>query len=397
MIFFAVVLGILGMVYGYVGLRTIIPAGFAHPWNLILWLFLAVLLILPFLPLLLRFYNIESGWLDYSGWVGYVGLGFLFLVFVMVLLRDVGWLVVMAGGKTYDVIASLFSSRPTEPSITDPARRTLILNLLNLGIISISASLVSYGLINARRRPRVVEIPIPITDLPDDLAKLRIVQITDIHVGPTIKRGFVQAIVEQVNGLEADIIVFTGDLADGSVAHLQDDVAPLAELKARQAKFFVTGNHEYYSGVESWLQEVSRLGFTALLNEHRIIEHGQAKILIAGVPDHSGYQFSKDHTIDINKALEGASQADVRLLLAHQPRTIHKASRAGFDIQLSGHTHGGQFIPWKYLVALEQPYVAGLHKHDQTWIYVSNGTGYWGPPLRIGAPPEIALIRLIRA
>ena len=397
MVFLAIVIGILSTMYGYVGWRIIIPAGFVYPWNLILWLLIAALLILPFLPLVLRFYKIEKSWLDLLSWIGYIGLGFFFLTFILLLLRDLGWLIVIAGGKTYVLISSIFSHLPGRIAGADPISRTLILNYLNLGIVSLSAGLTVYGLFSARRRPRMVEISIPIPDLPDDLASLRIVQITDIHVGPTIKKNFVQAIVDSVNALDPDIIAFTGDLADGTVAHLRNDVEPLNDLKAHYAKYFITGNHEYYSGVKSWLEEISQLGFIVLQNEHQVIEHGHAKILIAGVPDYSGRQFSKDHAIDMGKALEGAPQVDARLLLAHQPRTIYEAASAGFDIQLSGHTHGGQFIPWKYLVSLEQPYIAGLHKHGPTWIYVSNGAGYWGPPLRIAAPPEIALIKLIRS
>lgn len=397
MIFFAIVIGILSMMYGYVGWRIIIPAGFSYPWNMILWLILVLLLILPFLPLVLRFYNIEKSWLDLLSWIGYIGLGFFFLTFVLVLLRDLGWLIIIAGGKAYALITTIFGRPSLRSTAADPVRRTLILNLLNLGIVSLTGGLSAYGLFSARRRPRVIEIKIPIADLPEDLTNLRIVQITDIHVGPTIKKNFVRSIVDRANALDPDIIAFTGDLADGSVAHLRNEVQPLIDLKARYAKFFITGNHEYYSGVESWLKEISQLGFTVLQNEHRIIENGNAKILIAGVPDYSGRQFSKDHGIDISKAIEGAPRVDAKLLLAHQPRTIYEAAAAGFDLQLSGHTHGGQFIPWKYLVALEQPYVAGLHKHGPTWIYTSNGAGYWGPPLRIGAPPEIALIKLVRA
>jgi predicted MPP superfamily phosphohydrolase len=206
-----------------------------------------------------------------------------------------------------------------------------------------------------------------------------------------------ETIVEQANALAPDIVAFTGDLVDGSVPHLRHEVAPMAELAARYGRYFITGNHEYYSGAEPWVEEADRLGFDVLLNEHRVLQHGTGRILLAGVTDYSAGQFVKRHASNPEVAISGAPSCEVKILLAHQPRSLYAALPLGFDLQISGHTHGGQFFPWNLLAALGQPYIAGLHKHENMWIYVSRGTGYWGPPLRLGARSEMTVIKLIKA
>lgn len=254
------------------------------------------------------------------------------------------------------------------------------------------------GYVNARRVPRVVNVDIPLAELPPALAGFTIVQISDIHVGPTIKRDYVQAIVERVNGLGADLVAITGDVVDGSVGELAPHTAPLAGLQARHGSFMVTGNHEYYSGAAPWVVEFKRLGLSVLMNEHAVLEHGGARLLIAGVTDYSAHLFDEAQRSDPARALLGAPAAPTRLakiLLAHQPRSADAAEAAGFDLQLSGHTHGGQFWPWNLFVRFQQPYTAGLHRHGRLWVYTSRGTGYWGPPKRFGAPAEITRIRLM--
>jgi hypothetical protein len=249
----------------------------------------------------------------------------------------------------------------------------------------------------ALRIPDVVELDIPIENLPDEFDGFRIAQITDIHVSSIIKRRFVQGVVDKVGEMKPDLIALTGDLVDGSVQQLGFDVAPLAELSAPNGKYFITGNHEYYSGVGQWLAETARLGFDVLLNEYRVIERGAAKMILAGVTDYSGGQFFPDHMSDPHKAISGAPNDGVKILLAHQPKSIFEAAKAGFDFVLSGHTHGGQYFPYHFLAALAQPYVRGLHKHGNTRIYVSKGTGHWGPQIRIGAKSEITAHRLVKA
>jgi len=290
------------------------------------------------------------------------------------------------------------------------------LALLPLGLVlapaqfqsaqSLSAALVAglgvlatvVGFVGARRRARVVEVEVPLRNLPPQLHGFSIAQISDVHVGATIRRTYVERIVEAVNALKPDMIALTGDFVDGPVQELAPHTAPLSRLNAPHGAFFVTGNHEYYSGANAWTAEFRRLGLRVLLNEHEVIEHNGAPLVIAGVTDLSAHHFNPAQRSDPQAALAGApSNAAARILLAHQPRSADAAARAGFDLQLSGHTHGGQFWPWTLFVRFWQPFTAGLHRLNALWVYVSRGTGYWGIPNRFGAPSEITRLRLVTA
>ncbi len=267
-----------------------------------------------------------------------------------------------------------------------------------IGVPLLALAVTALGYINARRTAAVVRVDIPIAGLPAELDGFCIVQISDIHVGPTIKGPYLDGIVDRVNALQPDLVAITGDLVDGSVGELGAHVAPLSRLRSREGSFFVTGNHEYYSGAAQWTAELERLGVHVLTNRHVTIARGAATLVLAGVPDWSAHHNERAHRSDPRAALSGApADAAVRVLLAHQPRSAAAASEAGFDLQLSGHTHGGQFWPWNLFVRLQQPYTAGLHKLGAMWVYVSRGTGYWGPPKRLGAPSEITRIRLVSA
>lgn len=265
-------------------------------------------------------------------------------------------------------------------------------------VVAATLVVTAIGAMNARRTARVVSVDVPIAGLPPALAGYTIAQISDIHVGPTIKAPYLEAIVDRVNALEADAVAVTGDLVDGTVRDLGPHVAPLARLRARDGVFFVTGNHEYYSGADPWIRELRRLGLRVLLNEHVPVRRDGATLVLAGVTDVSAHHFDSSHRSDPVAALAGAPPgAAARVLLAHQPRSAVAAVRAGFDLQLSGHTHGGQFWPWNLFVPLQQPFTAGLHRFEGMWVYVSRGTGYWGPPKRFGAPSEITRVRLVPA
>jgi predicted MPP superfamily phosphohydrolase len=307
---------------------------------------------------------------DRLTWAGMLCLGLFSSLLVLSVLRDLLLLALaLAGG----------------PDLREASAAAVALLALAFSAI---------GYFNARRPARVKRVPIPLAGLAPGLAGFCIVQISDIHVGPTIKQAYLQAIVDRVNALEPDLVAITGDLVDGSVAELRGHVAPLAQLRSRHGSFFVTGNHEYYSGVDGWTAELRRLGVRVLHNEHVVLQHGGAALVLAGVPDFSGRHFDAGHASDPAAALRGAPEDAPRILLAHQPRSAPAAAAAGFHLQLSGHTHGGQFVPWNWFVPLQQPYTAGLHKLGGLWIYVSRGTGYWGPPKRLGAPSEIAELRL---
>jgi predicted MPP superfamily phosphohydrolase len=251
------------------------------------------------------------------------------------------------------------------------------------GVVALGLFATAIGFVLARMSPAVVQVDIPIAGLPAQLHGFRIAQITDIHVGPTIRRGYLQRIVDKVNALQADLIAITGDVVDGDVPSLRNHVAPLQGLKAREGVALVLGNHELYSGAPAWVREFRRLGLQVLLNEHFIVRRDTATLAVAGVTDHSTGRFFSDMACDPHAAIRGAGEcADVRLLLAHQPITATAGSDAGYHLALHGHTHGGQWWPWNHFVRMQQPVVKGLHRFGRMWSYTSVGTGYWGPPKR---------------
>jgi len=311
---------------------------------------------------------------DRLAWAGSLAMGLFSSLFVLTLLRDA--LLLLAWALPWSLPGLAGDSAVAVP-------------LLGLGV-------TLWGFVNARRTAAVVSVDVPIAELPAALHGFTIAQISDIHVGPTIKRPYLRRIVEAVNALKADMVAVTGDLVDGSVNDLGTHVAPLASLSSRHGTFFVTGNHEYYSGAPAWVAELRRLGLKVLMNEHVVLDHGAASLVVAGVTDHSAHHFDPAQRSDPHAAIAGApGHATVRVLLAHQPRSAEAAEQAGFQLQLSGHTHGGQFLPWNLFVRLQQPFTAGLHKLRRLWVYTSRGTGYWGPPKRFGAPSEITRLRLV--
>ena len=315
-------------------------------------------------------------------WIGLVCMGLFSSLFVLTAVRDVGLLLATGAAMLWPMAAS------APASLVVPSARAVAIA---------AAAITLWGFANARRTARVVRVDVPIAGLPSALEGFTIAQVSDVHVGPTIKRPYVQAIVDAVNRLDVDLVAVTGDLVDGSVRDLAEHVAPLAGLRSREGVFFVTGNHEYYSGAAAWVQELRRLGLSVLLNQHAVIRRGDARLVVAGVTDFSAGHFDRSEASDPAAALAGSPAGAVRLLLAHQPRSALTAEAAGFDLQLSGHTHGGQFLPWTFLVRLQQPFTAGLNRWRGMWVYTSRGTGYWGPPKRFGAPSEITLLRLVAA
>jgi len=389
-----IVLFILSLGYVYIGWRLIEPAILVFPWNIIAWSILALLFVLPFISsLLMRYYE---NWTDPFSWIAYVSLGFLSLIFTLSLLRDLSFFTWYTLMKGYIFSKSLFSATVAEVK-ANPSAGQFLLKFSNFVILGVSAVLTAYGIFQARRKPSSVRIAVPIAGLPAEFNGFKIVQITDIHAGLTVKRNWIEKLVREIRNLQPDLIAFTGDLADGTVPHLSAEVAPLRNLHAPYGKFFITGNHEYYSGVGPWIEEAGRLGFDVLINEHRLIHLNGSSIVLAGVTDSSGGQFFEHHRSDPKAAVQTAPQDKVKILLAHQPRTLYKAESMHFNLILSGHTHGGQFFPWNFVASIGQPYISGLHNHRGTWIYVSKGTGYWGPPLRLGARSEITVITLQQA
>jgi predicted MPP superfamily phosphohydrolase len=389
----ALILTILLVLHGYVALR-VAPA--LSAWPLIQVALCALLALsaiaIPGALLVLR----QRGGALSAGsrhlkTAGFLMVGLASSLLMLTLLRDVALgLLQVADWVIPDAWAGT-----GWPAAWPDASRFGELSALAVPLLGLSAA--SAGWLGARRTAAVRRVDIPIAGLPTALEGFTIVQLSDIHVGNTIGRDYVEAIVRRANSLRPDLVAVTGDLVDGTVARLAHDVAPLAQLRSRHGTFFVTGNHEYYSGAGPWLAEFQRLGFQVLLNRHVVIERAGARLAIAGVTDFSGHHFGEAHRSDPAAAIRGApDNLGVKILLAHQPRSAAAAAEAGFDLQLSGHTHGGQFLPWNFLVRLQQPYTAGLARLHSMWVYTSRGTGYWGPPMRLGAPSEITHIRLVR-
>ena len=373
--------GLSALLHAYVGWR-VVPALMAWPGAaLVLALVLVgstVLMPLGFLARRLR----SRRKAQLLAWGGMLAMGLFSSLFVFTVLREVALL----------LTALLAWAWPQALPVGAITRWSAV------AVAGAAALVTLIGAWNARRTAGVVAVDIPIEGLPEALQGFTIAQISDIHVGPTIGAGYVHGIVDAVNRLGADMVAVTGDLVDGSVADLASHVAPLARLSSRHGTFFVTGNHEYYSGAHAWIAELRRLDVQVLLNEHVVLQHGDAALVIAGVTDPSAHHFDPTHRSSPQASLAGApAHAVVRVLLAHQPRSAAAAADAGFHLQLSGHTHGGQFWPWNHFVRLQQPFTAGLYRWKALWVYVSRGTGYWGPPKRIGAPSEITHLRLVAA
>ncbi|MCC6072336.1 metallophosphoesterase [Massilia sp. GCM10020059] len=369
------VVALSALLHLYVGMRLLPAVEPEGVWLAAVYGLLAVSALLVPAGLLASGFR-RLGWSDQLSWAGMLAMGMFSSLLVLTVLRDVTLLILAligGAGETFD----------RGSAIAVP-------------LLALAATLA--GFFNARRLARVVEVDVPIPGLPKSLHGYSIAQISDVHIGPTIKRSYLEAIVARVNGLKPDAIAITGDLVDGSVQRLAAHTAPLASLSAPDGAFFVTGNHEYYSGASEWIAELRRLGLTVLINEHVVRERGGDGVMIAGVTDYTAHHFDPSHRSDPRAAAAHApSNVKARLLLAHQPRSAEAAAAAGFDLQLSGHTHGGQFYPWNLFVPLQQPFTAGLNQAGAMWVYTSRGTGYWGPPKRFGAPSEITLLRLVAA
>lgn len=274
----------------------------------------------------------------------------------------------------------------------DPARRTTLSRIFAGSIAFLGASLGGIALRNALNGFSVVEVEVTLERLPQEFDGFRIVQLSDVHVGPTIGREFVERMVDAANALAPNLVAITGDLVDGSVENLRAHTEPLSRLEASDGRYFVTGNHEYYSGADDWIDEVARLGISTLRNESIRLTRSEASLLIAGVTDHRAAEFGD--APDLTRALRARQKDEEVVLLAHQPREITEAMKHDVGLQLSGHTHGGQFWPWNWVVYLVQPVVSGLARFGRTQIYVNSGTGYWGPPMRLGTESEITLVTL---
>ena len=380
-VFFAIASLVMGSAHRYVWARLVRDVGLPAPWAKAATVALVVLFILLMSGFIaFRFVPRSIG--APVMWVVYTWLGVLFFLVVALGLSDLLRLLTMG----------LHGGGP----LADPERRRAISRLFAGAAALIGLGASAVGVVSALSPVAVKRVRVKIGRLTSAASGMRIVQLSDVHVGPTIGKGFIEDVVRRVNALKPDVVAITGDLVDGSVDELREHVAPLANLAAKHGVYFVTGNHEYYSGADEWIAHLRKLGVKVLRNE-RVRIAGDDGFDLAGIDDHSSADFGHGHGSDLAKALAGRDAERACVLLAHQPRGIALADQLGVDLQLSGHTHGGQMFPWNLAVRLQQPFVAGLHKLTHAQIYVSKGTGYWGPPMRVGAPAEITEIELVSA
>jgi len=383
-IFIAVVLLIIGGIHYYLWTRLVRDTHLPPPWPVLATA--AIVLLASGMPIAVTLVRRHATSASLVVWPAYLWMGLMFLLFVGLATVDAGRLLVWLARRTAGAVP------------VDEERRAAVARLSAAIVTAFSGGLAAVGVSAARGPIAVRRVDVSLPRLPAAHDGLRIVQITDIHVGPTIGRTFLADVVASINALDPDIVAITGDLVDGSVAELHDAVAPLADLRARHGAYFVTGNHEYYSGAEAWVAELARLGIRVLRNERVTIGQGADAFDLAGVDDHSAETHGGlPHRQAIERAFAGRDASRALVLLAHQPRAFTDAARLGVGLQLSGHTHGGQVWPFGLLVRLTQPFLAGLHRRGDSQIYVSRGTGYWGPPMRLGAPAEVTHLVLRRA
>ncbi|MBV8518882.1 MAG: metallophosphoesterase [Acidobacteria bacterium] len=361
--------------FAYAGRPLLAGAAAAGIAPAVAWIALVALSALGILPMLFR-RSETLAQRTLVHWTGYATLAIFSTLLVLVALTD-------AARVLYWLARWLFAAQ-TWPLVDARA--------LSLGILAAALALTLVGLVQARC-PRVRHVAVRIDELPPELDGYRIVQWSDVHVGPTIQRRFVESLVERTNALAPDAVAITGDLVDGLLDELREQVQPMRDLRARDGVFYVTGNHEYYWRASEWIPALESLGLQFLKNDHRVITRGDAKLVIAGVTDPMGRY---THKQDPDRALASAPRDAVKVLLSHRPQTAEAANRLGAHLQLSGHTHGGQFFPFNLIIKRFQPIVAGLHRVGGLWLYVNRGTGYWGPPSRLAVGGEITVIQLTR-
>src|SRR5215471_11771286 len=382
-VFIAVAVGLLGGIHYYLWVRLARDPHWPPPWGAVLARFFLLAAVgVPAAAILSRgrTHTIAG---QVAVWSAYTWLGVMFLLFTAVLFTDVGRLLVG------------IARRISDNGLIDADRRTFVARLTAAAIATVVSGLTAVALRSALRPVEVRRIRVRLARLPRTQHGLTIVQITDLHVGPTIGRDVVEDIVTRTNALAPDIVAITGDLVDGTVAELRDAVAPLANLRARHGVFFVTGNHEYFSGAEAWLNELPRLGIRVLANERVSIGDGEASFDLGGIEDRSAHRYGGLSTeAALARALDGRDPKRELVLLAHQPRSMLDAAPFGVGLQISGHTHGGQIWPFGYLVRLQQGFFPGLHRRGDAQLYVSRGTGYWGPPMRLAEPAELTHLTL---
>jgi predicted MPP superfamily phosphohydrolase len=382
-VFLAVITLVVGGVHYYLYSRLVRAPELGATWSRAGgYVFLALGLFMPIGMAVGRF--VDRSVAKVIAAIAYGWMGLAVLLFFLLVASEV----VRAGVTGWHAV----SAAPL-----DPERRTFLSRSIAGAVSFFAVGLAGMGTASALGKVAVEKVRVTLARLPKPLSGFRIVQLSDLHIGPTLGGAWLADVVARVNAENPDAIVITGDLVDGSVAELRAEVAPLASLRAKHGVFFVTGNHEYYSGADAWIAELTRLGVRVLRNERVSLGDGEHTFDLAGVDDYSAKGFGRGHGADLDRALAGRDPSRELVLLAHQPKHVLEAAKHGVGLQLSGHTHGGQIFPWGLFVRLDQPYIAGLSQHEDTQIYVSKGTGFWGPPMRVAAPAEISVVELVAA
>ncbi|HET8540731.1 MAG TPA: metallophosphoesterase [Anaeromyxobacter sp.] len=392
LVFVLVSVAILGGMHAYLWARLVRDPQLGEPWRRVATVALVVLAFA--VPIAMAAMRLAPRPIDrILPAIALTWLGVAFMLLCAVAALDLVRLLATAG--TW--LADWARSAPPDPP-ADPERRLFVARAIAGTAVAATAGAGGFAFRRATGPAQIAEVPVKLARLPAALSGLSIAQITDLHVGPTIREPEVRRLVDQTNALRPDVVAVTGDLVDGSVAELGRAVSQLGRLRARWGVYFVTGNHEYYSGVDPWLSELRRLGLRVLRNERVRLGDAGASIDLAGVDDWSAERFGNGHGLRLADALEGREPDRSLVLLAHQPRGVGEAVRSGVELQISGHTHGGQIFPFSVIVGVVYPYLAGLYAHQEGGesgqVFVSRGAGYWGPPLRLGSPPEIAKIVL---
>jgi uncharacterized protein len=330
----------------------------------------------------------EPGWLAWPAYLWFAVVAYLFLILAVFELVRLVARVLRRRARSPQVVAP-----PPSPPDEAVNRRVFLARAgaVTAGVASVG--LVGYGAATALGPPDVLRVPIRLPNLDPAFAGFRIAVVSDIHLGPLAGRAHTERIVRMINETSPDLVAIVGDLVDGTVEELGSAAEPLQDLVSREGSFFVTGNHEYFvPDTAQWLRELERFGVSPLRNENTAIRRGGAAFDLAGVNDVAGAQHGEPP--DFDRALAGTDRARPTILLAHQPVQVTDAAAHGVDLQLSGHTHGGQMWPFHYIVRAVQPSLAGLSVVDGTQLYVTRGAGFWGPPVRVGAPPDITVVSL---
>lgn len=361
---------ILGLIYCFFGMRLVLPLNIPEPFSVLAWIVLFIPFLLLWLVPMVYWQRDEYGDTKREilfQWTSFLSAGL------------VSFVLFYGGIREVFQIFNVFDERSSAIAVWVLAFVSLF-----------------WGMKNALTVPGIKEVVVPISGLPKEFEGFRIAQISDLHIGPIIQEKYVREVARRISGTNPHFVAMTGDIADGSVEAFKRHLKPLGDIQSVYGSYYVTGNHEYYWSGDSWIKALEGVGVRALLNSSVLHRHDGQEFLVSGVVDDAAAIEKKGVEPDLELTLRDFKDRilPLRILLAHQPKIAQEAAQFGFHLQLSGHTHGGQFIPWTWVAGFFHKFYVGLGRCEQMWVYVSRGTGTWGPPVRLGSPTEITLLRL---